>query len=183
LKNVEDMEGNSKCVKFLEQLKINNVSQKNVSQKNVERTTRAPGAIMSDSEESEFGADPAAEEAMETEEAILERAVALDTPAAAKKAAAQLIAAKKQARCQEKSTPPQTVPTAAANSPTPTEAVQTGQPSQPTKPKTEIWKTVKPRSNANTPTKLAEPERACWLYIHNNVSRDIQTRRYMGDRE
>jgi hypothetical protein len=58
LKNVEDMEGNSKCVKFLEQLKVNNVSQKQVSQKNVERPTRAPGAIMSDSEESEFGADP-----------------------------------------------------------------------------------------------------------------------------
>jgi hypothetical protein len=98
IKNVEDMEGNSKCVKFLEQLKVNNVSQKHVSQKNVERTTRAPGAIMSDSEESEFGADPATEEAMETETEILERAVALTTSAAANKAATQVIAAKKAVR-------------------------------------------------------------------------------------
>jgi uncharacterized coiled-coil protein SlyX len=71
LKNVEDMEGNSKCVRFLEQLKVSNVSQKIVSLKNVERITRAPGAIMSDSEESEFGPEPAGEEAMETEEEIL----------------------------------------------------------------------------------------------------------------
>jgi hypothetical protein len=98
LKNVEDMEGNSKCVKFLEQLKVSNVSQKTVSLnhvllKNVDRPTRAQGAIMSDSEESEFGADPTAEET-----AILERAVALTTPAAAKKAATQVIAAKKAVR-------------------------------------------------------------------------------------
>jgi hypothetical protein len=66
LKNVEDLEGNSKCVKFLHQLQVDNVSQKNVV-----HTTRAPVAIMSDSEESEFGDKSVAEEAMETEEAIL----------------------------------------------------------------------------------------------------------------
>ena len=28
-----------------------------------------------------------------------------------------------------------------------------------------------------------DPDRACWLYIYNNVTRDIQNRRYKGDRE
>ena len=47
-----------------------------MTQKNVVRTSRAPGAIMSDSEQSEHEDEPMAEEAVETEEAILERAVA-----------------------------------------------------------------------------------------------------------
>jgi hypothetical protein len=109
--------------------------------------------------------------------------VAQLTPATAKKAATLTIAAKKQVRFQEKSTPPQTVPTVAEDQPTSTEAVPAVQPSAPAKDKTEIWKAVKPRSTTKTTTKMTEPERACWLYIHNNVSRDIQTRRYVGDRE
>jgi hypothetical protein len=44
---------------------------------------------------------------------------------------------------------------------------------------TEIWKTTKTRS---TPQKK-EQDRSCWLYIYNNVTRDIQNRRYKGDRE
>jgi hypothetical protein len=66
LKNVEDLEGNSKCVKFLHQLQVDNVSHKNVAS-----TTRAPVAIMSDSEESDFGDKSVAADIMETEEEIL----------------------------------------------------------------------------------------------------------------
>jgi hypothetical protein len=43
----------------------------------------------------------------------------------------------------------------------------------------EIWKPTKPRK----PTIINEPDRSCWLYIYNNTTRDIQNRRYQGDRE
>ena len=66
-----------------------------MSQKKVTRTTRASATVLSDSEDSEPEEEPIAEDAIETEEAILERAVKIITPAEAKKAAAQLIEAKK----------------------------------------------------------------------------------------
>jgi hypothetical protein len=55
------------------------------------RTKRAPGTIMSDSEDSETEEEPVVEEELEMAEAILERAVAQKTITAAKKAAEQLI--------------------------------------------------------------------------------------------
>ncbi len=44
---------------------------------------------------------------------------------------------------------------------------------------TEIWKPVKPR----TATQKTNPDRACWLYIYNHVTRDRQIRVYKGDKE
>ena len=85
LKYIEEIEGHSKCTKFLQKLQGSNVSHKNVA-----RTTRAPGAIMSESDDSEYSEmeeETVAEEPNETAEAILKRAVAQTTPAAAKQAA------------------------------------------------------------------------------------------------
>jgi hypothetical protein len=38
-------------------------------------------------------------------------------------------------------------------------------------------------SKVRTKTVNFESDRSRWLYIHNDASRDIQTRRYKGDRE
>ena len=59
LKNVEDMDGPSKCSRFLQKLQVNNVSKKNVV-----RNTRAASTCLVDSddeendENEEFTADP-----------------------------------------------------------------------------------------------------------------------------
>ena len=65
---------------------------------------------MSDSDDSDTEEEPAAEEEMETAEAILERAVAQKEVTTAKKTAELLIQAKKQVRFAEKPTPPQDIP-------------------------------------------------------------------------
>jgi hypothetical protein len=31
--------------------------------------------------------------------------------------------------------------------------------------------------------KSQDPEQSCWLYLHNDITRDIQARRYKGDRD
>jgi hypothetical protein len=96
LKFIEDMEGPSKCANFLQELKDSHTRQKHVP-----RIRRAPGTYLSDSEDSEPAEEPVAEKEkeVETAEAILARAVAIKTATAtapaAKKAAAQLIEAKK----------------------------------------------------------------------------------------
>jgi hypothetical protein len=43
----------------------------------------------------------------------------------------------------------------------------------------EKWRPTKTR----TSTQQIEPDRACWLYVHNNNTRDMHNRRYTGDRE
>jgi hypothetical protein len=59
LKNVEDMDGPSKCSRFLQKLQVSNVSKKNVV-----RNTRAASTCLVDSddedndENEEFTADP-----------------------------------------------------------------------------------------------------------------------------
>ncbi len=70
------------------------------------RIRRAPGTYLSDSEESEAEEEPAAQEEVETAEAILERAVVQKEATTAKKTAELLIQAKKQVRFAEPSTPP-----------------------------------------------------------------------------
>ena len=55
------------------------------------RVQRAPGTYLSDLEDSEAKDEPAAQEEVETAEAILERAVAQKEAATAKKTAALLI--------------------------------------------------------------------------------------------
>jgi hypothetical protein len=57
----------------------------------VARVKRAPGTYLSDSEDSEADGEPDAQEEVETEEAILERAVAQKEAATAKKTATLLI--------------------------------------------------------------------------------------------
>ena len=59
------------------------------------RPTRASATMMSDSEDSELEEEPIAEEENETEEAILERAVKIITPAEVKMAAAKITEARK----------------------------------------------------------------------------------------
>jgi hypothetical protein len=109
---------------------------------------------------------------METEEEILARQIELSQPAKAKKLAATLISEKQRQEAN-------VIPTTNANTPplqqqtTPLNTTENN-----TKAK-EIWKPTKVRNTS--PTK--EPDRSCWLYIYNNNTRDIQNRRYKGDRE
>jgi hypothetical protein len=93
LKNIEDMEGTSRCSQFLQQLQVNNVANNNVV-----HNTRAATTCIMDSEDDDFLAEAAAipdKDAIETEEDILARQVALTTPAKAKEAAEKIIKAKK----------------------------------------------------------------------------------------
>ena len=74
------------------------------------RVQRAPGTYLSNSEDSEAGDEPAAQEEVETAEAILERAVAQKDAATAKKTAELLIKANKQVRFADTPAPPQDIP-------------------------------------------------------------------------
>ena len=99
LKHIKDMDGPSKCSHFLQQLQVNNVAKKNVARK-----TRAASTCLVDSDDDDFMdifADPKENEELETADAILERQVALDTPAKAKEAAEKIITAKKQVKFVE----------------------------------------------------------------------------------
>jgi hypothetical protein len=52
-------------------------------------------------------------------------------------------------------------------------------PSIPATTNTGKWQPTRIKQNRKTP----DPERSCWLYLHNDITRDIQARRYKGDRE
>jgi hypothetical protein len=94
LKHVEDMDGPSKCSRFLQQIQVSNVSKKNVIV-----NTRAASTCIVDSDDDDYmetAADPLENDELETADAILERQVKLVTPAKAKEAAEKLIKAKKQ---------------------------------------------------------------------------------------
>ena len=82
IKNIEDIKGTSKCARFLQELEDKNATTDgHVAQKN--KTLLKPTQEMD------------MEEALETEDDILERQVLLTTPAEAKKAVIQIIEAKK----------------------------------------------------------------------------------------
>ena len=75
-----------------------------MSKKNVVKNTRAASTCLVDSDDDEYMdifADPKENEELETADAILERQVALDTPAKAKEAAEKIITAKKQVKIVE----------------------------------------------------------------------------------
>ena len=167
LKHIEDIDGLSKCSLFLQQLQVDNVAKKNVV-----KNTRAASTCLVDSEDDDYMdifADPKENEELETADAILERQVALDTPAKAKAAANKIITAKKQVTFVEKPASTQENTTTTAEEPA---HVETETPPSPKEKGKEIWKAVKPRSHTKPATKTTEQERSCWLYFYNYVSRD-----------
>ena len=86
------MDGPSKCSRFLQQLQVSNVSKKNIV-----RNTRAASTFLVDSDDDEYMdifADLKENEELEAADAILERQVALDTPAKAKEVAKKITTAK-----------------------------------------------------------------------------------------
>jgi hypothetical protein len=163
LKFIEDIDGPSKCSQFLQQLQVNHVAKKTDT-----KNTRGASTCIVDSEDDDdmdpFAADPSENDAMETEEAILERQVELITPAKAKEAAEKIIRARKQVTFLEK--PAITTEQTAIVEEEPAKIAEKTPPPPQEKSK-EIWKPVKPRVNTKPAIKSTEQERSCWLYIYN----------------
>jgi hypothetical protein len=110
---------------------------------------------------------------MESAEDILARQIAIITPAQAKKAATIVLKSKTQT--------PKITPQIATPAITNTEHTQTELAQPPTTVKTTTAK-WQPSRTAKTVQK-PDSDRSCWLYLHNDTTRDIQSRRYKGDRE
>jgi hypothetical protein len=102
---------------------------------------------------------------MESAEEILVRLIAISTPAQAKKAAKIVI--------KNKTQPPKITPQIATIAITNTENTQTkpAQPPTTTKTTTAKWQ---PSCAAKTSPK-PDSDRSCWLYLHNDIIRDIQS--------
>jgi hypothetical protein len=91
VKNIEDIKGTSKCVKFLQDLEDNT----RPTEEHVLHPNDTPSKTTNNAGKSTTRKQPV-EDAPETEDDILERMVILSKPAEAKKAAIQVIEAQKQ---------------------------------------------------------------------------------------
>ena len=116
------------------------------------KTTPAPTTVL----------ETIPEEDMETEEAILERQVELSRPTAAKKLAQEKLKEKQHLEANTERQDDQQ-PTALHKLTTPHLTTTT------TTKTTEKWQPTKTRQTSSP----KEPDRSCWLYIYNNVTRDI----------
>jgi hypothetical protein len=76
---------------------------------------------------------------------------------------------------------PQITPQIATIAISPTEPPQTTPEEAPatTKTTTAKWQPTRTARAAPKP----DADRSCWLYLHNDIGRDISTRRYKGDKE
>ena len=93
VKNIEDIKGTSKCVKLLQDLEDNTTpTEDHVTNPNDASSKPTSNASRSTTRKQ------LVDDAPETEDDILERMVILSKPAEAKKAAIQVIEAKKQVR-------------------------------------------------------------------------------------